>query len=119
MVEVKYVGIGYVRRVVEGLKESIPKMVGELLIGRVLGEVKRRSFGEVEGLVAGKGQQEGELVRVEEGTLLTLRKNQEKLEKINMLIRYFCLKVDSQNIIPNINERIENYLNNQDKIDDP
>lgn len=97
LVEVKYMGIGYVKRVVEGLKESIPKLVGELLICRILDDVNRKSFGDIEELI-----KNGADLLVEEGTKLTLQNNEKKLEKLNALIRYFCLKVDSHNIIPNI-----------------
>jgi hypothetical protein len=44
LIELKFIGGGYVRRIIEGLKESIPRMIAELYIGKLIFGLDQLSF---------------------------------------------------------------------------
>ena len=58
-----------------------------------------------------QGIDESSLIEIDPKTIESWRIAQSKLLQIKSQVKYFCLNIASHNIINNLNEKIEKYMN--------
>ena len=100
--EIKYVGISYIKKLGESLQEILPKIVGDGLIERVGGMMREESL-----MVLQEVAKEG--VEVEVGN--AEREKGVEVERrwamVEEVMRYFVRYVDGVSLIPDVQEKIE------------